>query len=238
MTLTRTRTHSGSSRLPTWIAACAVLMAAAAVLADDKSEKAKAAEKDVYRQIEEAVLAGDLTKEEALAKLKALKQQGDAKVNAAKQGYDKDAVAHLESIWGNLQALVASGKMSQDQANAAMGMIKDAVGVAKNATKKTPTAPVADDVHQQIEAAVLAGKITKEEARAKLKALQQQNAPEQPARSAEKKHSFHTEPPKEDTEAYLKKVWTELQEAVAAGKLTKDDAVAKMSAIKKAKSGE
>jgi len=72
---------------------------------------------------------------------------------------------------------------------------------------------------------------------AKLKALNLKGSPKKNVKGSKEEGSPKTaaQGKKAVTEANLKEVWTELQAAVAAGKLTKAEAVAKMRAIKKAK---
>jgi len=262
----------------------ALLIPVGASRADDKKAKSKASPKDLYKQIEAAVIAGKITKEEAQAKLNALKKQDSSKGKAIKESHDKKSIAHLANIWAELQSLVAAGKMSQEEANAVMSAIKQRVfakdgaskkaqvkpspkdlykqieaaviagkiskeeaqaklnaskkeGYGKNNVKSSQAKPKArpDDVYKQIEAAVIAGKITKKEAQAKLKSLQQKDSSKTNVKGVEKKGSPKTDQGKAATEDYLKKVWAELQAAVAAGKLTEKQAKAKMAAIKKAK---
>ena len=286
MFLSKITNRSDLSRLLALTYVFALLISVGSSRADDKKEKAKASPKDLYKQIEAAVIAGKLSKEEAQAKLNALKKQGSSKGKFIKRGDDKKTIAHLENIWAELNALVATGTMSQEDANAVMSMIKKQVFTENSSTKKarvksTPNnlykqieaavvagkitkeeaqaklsalkreayrkndaksvatkakAPSKDD-YKLIEAAVIAGKITKEEAQAKLKALQQKKSPQKNVKSYEKKDSSKAKQGNAATEVYLKKVWAELEAAVAAGKLTKEQAIAKMTAIKKAKLG-
>ena len=113
------------------------------------------------------------------------------------------------------------------------------LGASGDEDKKAKTNAAPKDLYKEIEAAVIAGKITKEESQAKLKALKKQGSPKKNVKGSKKKGSPKNaeQGKKAVTEGYLKKVWTELQAAVAAGKLTKEEAVAKMNAIKKAKLG-
>ena len=227
MIISNTPNRSGSSRLLLLAFILALSIPLGASRAEDKKEKTKASPKDLYKQIEAVVIAGKLTKEEAQAKLNALKKQGSPKGKAIRESDDKKTIAHLENIWAELQSLVATGKMSPDEAASVIGTIKQKVySKTSDNGKKAQIKASPKDLYKQIEAAVIAGKISKEEAQAKLKALKLKGSP----KTAEQGK-------KAVTEAYLKKVWTELQAAVAAGKLTKEEAVAKMNAIKKAKLG-
>ncbi len=289
MYISNTPNRSGSSRLLVLAFIFALSIPLGASGAEDKKAKTKASPKDLYKQIKAAVIAGKITKEEAQAKLIALKKQGSPKSKAIKKGDDKKTIAHLENIWAELQSLVAIGKMSPDEAASVISTIKQkvfattsvnrkkaniktspkdlykqieaAVAAGKitkeeaqaklNALKKggpgkkhvkgkgTKTKPRPKDLYKQIEAAVIAGKITKDEAQAKLKALKLKGFPKKNVKGLKKKGSPKTaeQGKKAVTEAYLKKVWTELHAAVAAGKLTKEEAAAKMNAIKKAKLG-
>lgn len=194
--------------------------------AEDEKAKTKASPKDLYKQIEAAVIAGKITKEEAQAKLNALKKQGSPKSEAIKKRDDKKAIAHLDNIWAELQSLVAIGKMSPDEAASVISTIKQNVFAKDVNGKKANIKAPPKGLYKRIEAAVAAGRITKEEAQAKLNALKKQGSPKTAKQGK-----------KAATEADLKKVWARLQAAVAAGKLTKEEAAAKMSAIKKAKLG-
>jgi polyhydroxyalkanoate synthesis regulator phasin len=276
----------GLSRLLALTFIFALLISVGASRADDKKEKSKTSPKDLHKQIEAAVIAGKITKEEAQAKLNALKKQGSSRGKTIKESGNQKTNAHLENIWAELQSLVASGKMSQEEANTVMSTIKKQVFTESSSTKKAQVKLTPNDLYKQIEAAVvagkitkeeaqaklsalkkeaygknnvksaatktkapskndyklieaavIAGKITKEEAQAKLKSLQQKKFPQKNVKSYKKKDSSKAKQGNAATEAYLKKVWAELEAAVAAGKLTKEQAIAKMTAIKKAKLG-
>ncbi len=284
MILSNTPHRTVFSRLLLLAFLCALSIHPRASVAEDKKAKSKPAPKDHYKQIEAAVLAGKITKEEAQAKLKALNKQGAPKSKAItkghdKKGYDKKTIANLENIWAELQSLVASGKMSPDEAATVMSSIKQKVfgKTSVNNNKKANFKISSKDHYKAIESAVAAGKITKEQAQAKLGALKKEGLGKKQAKGKETKTKAKTSPndfykqiesavlagkitkeeaqaklkalnakgsPKTNdqgktapTDAYFKKVWSKLQAAVAAGKLTKEEAAAKMTAIKKAKSG-
>lgn len=305
----------GLTRLTVLAFSFALLVSVGVTSADDKKEKAKASPKDSYKQIEAAVIAGKITKEEAEAKLSALKKKDAANNKVIKKVDDQGTTAQLEKIWAGLKSLVAVGKMSQKEADAVMTTIKQKVADGTGSKKKASAKPTSKDsfkqieaavkagkitkaeaqaklnalkkgsaksktksatkttkasqeaIYKKLEAAVAAGKITKEQAQAKLKALQQKDSVRKSAKSSPKKGSSKSEQEKKtkptkksksaekskstkktkagektnqdnaETEAYLKKVWAELEAAVVAGRLTKEEAVQKMSAIKKEKLG-
>jgi polyhydroxyalkanoate synthesis regulator phasin len=95
----------------------------------EKDSAAKDKKANLYAQIEAAVKAGKLTKEDAAAKLSALKQSAttkDKKDSAVK--YEKSA--DYDSIASKLAELVKKGIISDEQADAMIAAARK-VGNAK-----------------------------------------------------------------------------------------------------------
>lgn len=127
MVISNTPNRSNSSPLLVLAFMFALSIPLGASGAEDKKAKTNAAPKDIYKEIEAAVIAGKITKEEAQAKLKALKLKGSPKSKASKKGDNKKTIAHLENIWAELQSLVAIGKMSPEEAASVISTIKQKV---------------------------------------------------------------------------------------------------------------
>jgi hypothetical protein len=92
-------------------------------------------------------------------------------------------------------------------------------------------------IARKLKAAVEAGELTEKEAWAKWKAIKK--SPEAKTIAIRKERAAKARYPskKAKTDAYLKQVWAKLQAAVKAGKMSAQDAEAKMITIKKGKMG-
>ncbi len=173
----------------------------------------------VHNRLKKAVEAGELSKEQAHVMLGALK-----KTTAKKHDDKREVHAHLEHAWKELQSAVAAGKISKEQAHAKMEAIKRAK--LGGGEQKQPNW---DEIKRHIEGAVKAGKMTREQADAKYRHIKEHFAHEQKTTKTHHDQREH--------HAYFGRVWNELQSAVAAGKMSKEQAHAKMEAIKRAKLG-
>ncbi len=98
------------------------------------------------------------------------------------------------------------------------------LGAASAKDKQAKPDKHLNQVWAKLEAAVEAGKISAEDAKAKMVVIKKKQAA---------KAGPACEKPKVD--AYLKQIWAKLQAAVKAGKMSAEDAEAKMASIKKAK---
>ena len=143
------------------------------------------------------------------------------------------AGAYLKQVRAKLQAQVAEGKMSAEDAEAKMIAIKKKAGVkakpGDQGKKAKAEAKDKDDtdykaIGMRLRAPVKAGKMTEEGAKAKMTAIKKKAGAKAKAGDLGKKAN---------ADAYLKQVWAKLQAEVATGKMSEEDAEAKMSAIKK-----
>ncbi len=121
----------------------------------------------VAKRLKAAVKAGELTGKQAKAMLHTLKvKKGDPK---GKKGIDYEAVAK------KLQAAVKAGKLTKEEAKAKLAAIKKTADAKKPRPKKRATKGKRGidygAVGAKIKAAVKAGKLTEEEAKAKWAAI-------------------------------------------------------------------
>jgi len=78
-----------------------------------------------------------------------------------------NANSFSEKVGAKLQAAVAAGKLTQEQADAKL----EAIGEGKHGKKRGMRKPTAEEVGAKLQAAVAAGKLTQEQADAKLEAI-------------------------------------------------------------------
>jgi len=192
----------------------------------------------IKNEIEGAVKAGKITREEADAKYTALKKQTAQKAPIKK--VPSNAKIDWDAIKKQVEGAVKAGKITREQADAKYAALK------KQTAQKEPVKKVAsnakldwDAIQKKIEGAVKAGKLTREQADAKYTALKKQTdqkpavkkvegkpKPAAPAKPAVKKGANNA---KLDWDAIKKQI----EGAVKAGKLTRQQADAHYLALKK-----
>ncbi len=166
-----------------------------------------------WKRLQARVRAGELTKEQALAKMSALKEDAATKYETAKKDLQKKPAAKgqghidLEAAWKKLQAKVQAGELTKEQAQARMAALKKETAQKDQDADKTMAPPA--KVKKDPEAAVEAGKMGKENA---------------PRKDIKKKPAAQP-----DYDA----IGRDLKAAVRAGKLTKEEAKAKWEALKR-----
>ncbi len=114
---------------------------------------------------------------------------------------------------------------------------KKPAGDKTKPSKKSPKGSV--EAHLEIiwkglQGVVAAGGMSQKDAEAVISAIKMKVYSEKKKKVYDEKKKGND---KTASDTYFPKVWAELQAAVAAGKISKEDATAKMNAIKKAKSG-
>ncbi len=166
-----------------------------------------------WKKLQAKVQAGELTREQALAKMSALKEAAAKKDETAKKDLQKKPAAKgqghidLDAARKKLQAKVQAGELTKEQAQAQMAALKKETARKDQDADKTTTPPT--KVKKNLGSAVEAGKIGKEDT---------------PKKDIKKKPVVQP-----DYDA----IGRDLKAAVQAGKLTKEEAKAKWEAIKK-----
>ncbi len=110
------------------------------------------------KKLRAKVRAGELTQDQAIAEMSALKKA------AAKKGQELDKATPPVKVKKDLGAAVEGGKISKEDA------------AKPDMKKKTAAKPDYDAIGRQLKAAVQAGKLTKEEAKAKWEAIKKETA--------------------------------------------------------------
>jgi len=192
----------------------------------------------VAQRLKEAVMKGEITAPQAEAMMAVLKKE---------PGKDQNR-ADLAAVWEKLQAQVEAGELTKEQAREKMMALraeaatkngKDKKTVKKDAIKKDQgpdkTTAYLTKLKEDLAAAVEAGKIGKEDAfekyeGAKRDLLEKAGGVKDPNEKAAVKKD--REP--DETMAYLAKVKEDLAAAVAAGKISKEDAREKYLATARA----
>jgi len=160
------------------------------------------------------VKAGELTEEQANAKMAAIKK------GAAKSDID----GQLKATWEKLQAGVKAGQLTEEQAKTTMAAIKEKVAKSKQEAEKVRTH--LKNVKEELDALVEAGKVSKEDAikryEGALKAVRaRMQAGQQEALAKE-------------AQEYLIKQRKELAAAVEAGKIREEVAKKMLEGAEKA----
>ena len=129
----------------------------------------------IKKQVEGAVKAGKITREQADAKYEALKKQS-AQKPAVKKDAGKPKV-DWDAIEKKIEGAVKAGTITREQADAKYEALKKQ-SAQKPAVKKDAGKPKVDwdAIEKKIEGAVKAGTITREQADAKYEALKKQSA--------------------------------------------------------------
>lgn len=232
---TTNRSHSR------WLQAGVVLLAVAVLplgLAYAKESNHDA----IGRRLRAAVQAGELTAEQAKAMLDTLrKTDGDRKTDVARKDQQSDrarADAHMKEIWAKLQASVKAGKISEQDAHRKMGEIKKNIHAklegnrGRGDDREGHAREYLTKVRKALEAAVKAGKISKEDAARKMagaeKAIREKMATGRGQDQAKQGEGA------DQVRQHLMNVRKELGEAVKAGKISREDAAKKMAAAERA----
>jgi beta-lactamase regulating signal transducer with metallopeptidase domain len=144
-----------------WLQVCVLLLAAvvlplSVVYAQDSNAKTDAYLEQVWAKLQVEVEAGNMSAEDAEAKMTAIKKQ--------KCGANSKTDAYLEQVWDKLQAQVEDGSLTAEDAETMMIALKKKYDDQANRAKY-------EAVAMKIRAAIESGRITEEEGREKLGAL-------------------------------------------------------------------
>ena len=176
--------------------------------------------------IEAAVKAGKLTKEEAAEKLEYLKKAAAAKSQKKPAPQKKVPSRSKLSDYQAIEAAVKSGKLTKEEAAKKLAYLKKAAAAKSQKKpappKKAPSKNSSQSDYKALEAAVKAGKLTKEEAVAKLAALKK-NASTKSTKAA----------PKTSKLANDQAIQDKLAELVDSGLLSEAQAKAMLAAARK-----
>jgi len=182
--------------------------------------------KGIWTRLQAAVKNGRLSQEDADAKMAAIKREKlrDGKVDASA---DRDFGAKLEAAGERIRRAVESGDMSLDEGWRKWLQVKEEIvrgAVASGELRKEHVGAVLHEIAKgetraRLGAAVAAGTLTEKEAAAKWKQRY----------GDEKKEAA----PKKGTQYKLAQAGVEIRKAVAEGKLSAEDARAKMQALRK-----
>jgi polyhydroxyalkanoate synthesis regulator phasin len=198
----------------------------------------------VGEQLKAAVKAGKLSEEDARKKWQYFKENELAPKLKATAALGKVSEEWARSLWRGLEkaevgerlkAAVAKGEMTEEQAKAkwkAVGQEGDRAAKAKAEPGREemaePRREEMEEVGKKIRAAVEAGKITPEQGRAKMEAYRKGIA----APEAKKPDEEHKSVTRED----YSRAEAELKKAVATGRISGEDARAKLEGMRKAMS--
>lgn len=170
-----------------------------------------------WKKLQAKVQAGELTKEQAVAKMSAFKEAAARKDLPKKMAAEGQSNVDLDAARKKLQAKIRAGELTKEQAHAQMATLRREAVKEKRTPKKSLEADEATTTPTKVKkdrgAAVGAGKIGKEDA---------------PRKDVKKKTPAQT-----DYDA----IGRDLKAAVQAGTLTKEEAKAKWEAIKKEAAG-
>ena len=135
----------------------------------------------IKKQVEGAVKAGKITREQADAKYTALKKQSAQKAPVKKD--TSSAKIDWEAAKNKIESAVKAGKLTRQQADAHYLALKKQSAQKAPVKKDTSSAKVNWEViKKKIEGAVKAGTITREQADAKYTALKKQSAQKAPVK--------------------------------------------------------
>ena len=161
-----------------------------------------------------AVESGEISQEEADAKLVSLQAKKDHEKIHHKRHHHKKPMMDLEDINAKISAAVESGEITQDEADVKLADIE-----AKRNSRQQKMATKLESIKKKLADAVESGEITQEEARAKLIGLQAK-------KDHEKIHGkrHHHKKPMMDLELIKAKI----SAAVESGEITQEEADSKM----------
>jgi len=196
-------------------------------------EKAEAGER-----LKAAVAKGEMTEKAALAKW--------AEINRGRDQGGHD----LEAIWKKLQAMVKAGKLTEKQAHAKMAAIKKKAAGDSSARGRKPSEAEMGAVKKRIGEAIKAGKITEAQGKARWEAYLKGigaagvKAGKLSEEDASKKWYHRKAKPEEPREERKRtpredyaRAEAELRKAVATGRISAEDARARLQAMRKAMAG-
>jgi len=188
----------------------------------------------VRKELQAAVKAGKLTEKEAHAKMEAIKKNAAAREH---QGSNDKRAQNLDAIRREIHAALKAGKITEKQAKAKMSEVMKRFSGEKHGDDRkhdsdNQRTQKIDAIRRELHAALKAGKITEEQAKAKMteviKHLSGEKYGDDRKHDSDKKHDADKQRGHK-----LEATWKELQAAVKAGKLTEEQAKAKITAIKK-----
>jgi polyhydroxyalkanoate synthesis regulator phasin len=199
----------------------------------------------IKNEIEGAVKAGKITREEADAKYTALKKQSVQKAPIKK--VPSNAKLDWDAIQKKIEGAVKAGKITREQADAKYAALKKQTdqkpAVKKVESKPKPAAPAKpavkkdasnakidwEAIKNRIEGAVKAGQITREQADARYASLKKQYRPK-PDTSSKPGVSKDNKP---DPRIAFEQAAKEIRAAVEAGKITAEQGRARLTAYRK-----
>ena len=200
----------------------AALLAGGLCLIQAQEHMTRADYDAVGKRLRAAVEAGELTGDQARAMLATLKGAGDG----AKEVGSERAKTHLMEVKKELGAAVEAGKISREDAvkryQGAERAIKERMAAAKGQrTSKPATSEDVEAAGREIREAVAAGKLTKEEGRAKMIAMRRELA----AQDGDKRADY---------EAMERRI----RAGVEAGKISEEDARARLDGMRREMAGQ
>ena len=135
----------------------------------------------IKKQVEGAVKAGKITREQADAKYEALKKQSAQKTPVKKD--TSNAKVDWDAIKKQVEGAVKAGKITREQADAKYTALKKQLAQKPAVKKDVNNAKVDwDAIEKRIEGAVKAGTITREQADARYESLKKQSAQKPPVK--------------------------------------------------------
>jgi len=205
-----------------WLRVCVLLCAVVVLpLGIASAQDYKAVEK----RLGEAVANGELSLAQASVMMDALRKAGGAKKQATKIKSDTD----LEGAWEKLAAMVKAGELTKEQAIDKMSEIK------KEAAEKSQYSDRAQaylmKVKKELGELLEAGKISKEEAAKRFAAAEKGIKERMAAGSSQSGRKRLTREEYALAEAKLKK-------AVAEGKISKEDMLARLNGMRREMAGQ
>ena len=207
-----------------------------------RNDKTEAYLEEVAAKLDAAVAAGKLSAEDAVGKMIALEKRIASKARLASRFEEELASrmqndgmskteAYLDLAAAKLDEIVQTGELSAEDAEAKLIAIEQSILFVQALNSKmenegkTKTEAYLELIAADLDRAVDLGKLSAEDAEAKLIALAQQIAAKEELASRNERDSGL------DIEVYLKQIAAELDAMVKAGKLSAEDAEAKLIAI-------
>ncbi|HIA61662.1 MAG TPA: hypothetical protein EYN93_02020 [Planctomycetaceae bacterium] len=191
----------------------------------------------IKKQVEGAVKAGKITREQADAKYTALKKQTAQKAPVKKVA--SSAKVNWDAIKKQVEGAVKAGKLTREQADAKYTALKKQTAQKAPIKKDASNAKLDwDAIQKRIEGAVKAGTITREQADGRYAALKKQTAQKAPLKKVESKPkpAAPAKPAVKKVPSNAKIDWDAIQKriegAVKAGQITREQADARYLDLK------
>ncbi len=165
------------------------------------------------KRVQAAIKAGKITREQAIERMAAYKKRvGQGKGSA-------DAEEKLDDVRRRMSVALTAGKITREQAIERMAAYKKRVGQGKGSADTEEK--LDDAIAKRLKAAVKAGKISEEDARARLNRMRKMLDTREP-RTREG-----------DPKAVYESAAKKIQTAIAAGKITEAQGKERLEALKK-----